>query len=182
MSVDDTPQPQKPKAKRPLTPAQKAEVAAAPYEQGFGKPPKTSQFTKGVSGNPSGRPKEARAMRTDLLAVLDLQVQVQLPDGPQKVSLQRAMILALGAKAAKGDVRAIAAILRLMELATPERLKEVNDGAQLNPAEQAQMEMLLINFGLGAEALSDVLADHAAPPQGGPANETENDEYIGFEI
>jgi Family of unknown function (DUF5681) len=28
------------------------------YEVGYGKPPKTSQFKKGESGNPSGRPKK----------------------------------------------------------------------------------------------------------------------------
>ena len=28
-----------------------------PYEVGYGKPPKHSQFQKGKSGNPKGRPK-----------------------------------------------------------------------------------------------------------------------------
>jgi hypothetical protein len=34
------------------------------YKTGYGKPPKDSQFKKGESGNPNGRPKEARNLRT----------------------------------------------------------------------------------------------------------------------
>jgi hypothetical protein len=37
------------------------------YEVGYGKPPKNSQFQKGVSGNPTGRPKKARDLGAALL-------------------------------------------------------------------------------------------------------------------
>jgi hypothetical protein len=37
------------------------------YEVGYGKPPKKSQFQKGVSGNPTGRPKKARDLGAALL-------------------------------------------------------------------------------------------------------------------
>ena len=40
------------------------------YEVGYGKPPKHSQFKKGRSGNPKGRPKGAKGFVASLKRVL----------------------------------------------------------------------------------------------------------------
>lgn len=45
----------------------KRDFSAANYEIGFGKPPKARQYKKGVSGNPSGLPKQ----RNDVASVAD---------------------------------------------------------------------------------------------------------------
>jgi hypothetical protein len=41
------------------------------YEVGYGKPPESGQFKKGVSGNPSGRPKKASDFEAKLLRELN---------------------------------------------------------------------------------------------------------------
>jgi len=137
-----------PRLKRPLSDERKAEAARAGYSTGFAVPPATTRFEKGHSGNPKGRPKAARALKTDVAEVLDIEVTVSLPSGPQPMRMQQAMVMSLAAKAAKGDVRAAQAIIRLIELTLPERLHESAGEPRLDPAEQAEIERLLNELGL----------------------------------
>jgi Family of unknown function (DUF5681) len=43
------------------------EKTSGDYEVGYGKPPKATQFQRGVSGNPKGRPKKAMDFDTEFL-------------------------------------------------------------------------------------------------------------------
>src|SRR6266567_5595520 len=83
------------------------------YKVGYGKPPKASQFQRGKSGNPRGRPKGGRNLATDLAAELGEHVTVREDGRPRRVSKQRALIKSLMAKALQGDVRATTAFLAL---------------------------------------------------------------------
>lgn len=77
------------------------------YEVGYGRPPKHSQFKKGQSGNPKGRKKGARGLKTDLRAELSERIEVTESGKVLKLTKQRLMVKQLAAKALKGDVRAI---------------------------------------------------------------------------
>ena len=85
------------------------------YKVGYGKPPVATRFTPGRSGNPNGRPKGTRNLKTDLAE--ELQEKVAINEGGEKrtISKQQALVKSLMAKALGGDVRAANIILMQIE-------------------------------------------------------------------
>ena len=81
---------------------------------GYKRPPSATQFKRGRSGNPSGRPKGARSLKTDLASLMEKRIRIR-EDGEQRyVSGQELMLLKLFEKAAKGDTKAIAQIVGML--------------------------------------------------------------------
>ena len=77
------------------------------YEVGFRKPPKHTQFRKGVSGNPKGRPKRSRSLASMFRRISEEKVLIHGPMGPRYITKMEAGITQLTNKAATGDLRAI---------------------------------------------------------------------------
>jgi hypothetical protein len=92
---------------------------AGDYEIGYSKPPKSTQFQKGQSGNPAGRAKGTKNLGTDLLEELQELVLVREAGGEKQLSKQRALLKSITAKAIKGDTRAanliVSLVLRILE-------------------------------------------------------------------
>lgn len=84
------------------------------YEVGYRKPPKHTQFGKGQSGNPNGRPKGSRNLKTDLQEELSEKILVREGARQIRVSKLRAVIKRQMEKALKGDNRAAAKLLDLL--------------------------------------------------------------------
>jgi hypothetical protein len=80
---------------------------------GYRRPPKSSQFKPGQSGNPSGRPKGSRNLRTDLMKELDAKIVVTEGGQQRTISKQQALVKAMMAKGMKGDTSAGKAIFNL---------------------------------------------------------------------
>jgi hypothetical protein len=73
---------------------------------GYGKPPKHSRFVKGRSGNPKGRPKEAKNLKTEISKALREKVTIREGERTKKVTKLYALVQSIFAKPFKGDSRA----------------------------------------------------------------------------
>ena len=88
---------------------------------GYKKPPEHTRWKKGQSGNPKGRAKGQRNLKTDLVAELGTMVQITEAGAPRRITKQRALIKSLITRAIKGDSRAAALLVNLvMRLLEPE--------------------------------------------------------------
>lgn len=95
------------------------------HEVGYGRPPKQHQFEKGRSGNPKGRPKKPAAHHVSLAMPQDLRdlvlkeaertVRIVENGREVEVSILEAILRRQSLSAAKGDLRASTAFLRLVE-------------------------------------------------------------------
>src|ERR1700757_2444522 len=114
---------------------------AQEYEVGYRKPPKTTRFKTGKSGNPKGRPKGSTNLATDLSAELSEQITVREGGQARRVTKQRALIKSLTAQALQGDVRATTALLSLYA-----RVMSEPTEAETNPVEEDEL-LILRRFG-----------------------------------
>jgi hypothetical protein len=109
---------------------------------GYGKPPKHSQFQPGQSGNPRGRPKGARGVKTDLSAELSATWITNINGKPIKGTKQRLMFRTLTARAATGDVKAAAILLPLI-LQVLGMEDRGGERQRLSPQDDALLNLLL---------------------------------------
>ncbi len=81
---------------------------------GYKNPPEHTRWKKGQSGNPTGRAKGQRNLKTDLAAELSELVQISEGGVPRRITKQRALLKGLTARGIGGDSRAANLILNLM--------------------------------------------------------------------
>lgn len=86
------------------------------YAIGYGKPPQHSQFRKGQSGHPTGRPKGALNLATALERTLKEPVLVNENGRRRTITKFEAALTQLVNKAASGDARAMALLLNLVQV------------------------------------------------------------------
>jgi hypothetical protein len=77
------------------------------YEIGYGKPPKSAQFRKGISGNPTGRPKKPIDFDERLLRAADAKVVVNEHGVRRKLTKHDVVIAQLLNKSMKGEPSAM---------------------------------------------------------------------------
>ncbi len=87
------------------------------YSVGYGKPPKTSRFRKGQSGNPKGRPRGKPNAATVILRALEAKVVINEHGRRREVTKFEAGMMQLANKAASGDLRALNLVTMLARMA-----------------------------------------------------------------
>lgn len=146
------------------------------YEVGYRRPPKAHQFRKGHSGNPKGRRKGARNLKSDVVETLRAPVPI-VEDGKRRsVSTQRALLLRLREKALKGESRALDRCIALAQAYNGEEV--VRDAAvPVAEADQAIIERSLARRQTRAETAAPTETTSEAegpPPDTRPASASPN--------
>jgi hypothetical protein len=84
-----------------------------PGKGGYGRPPSDDRLKPGHSGNPNGRPKGARSLRSDFNKVLKKRVPIREGGKPRYARRQEIILLKLLAKALQGQTKAAGQLLAM---------------------------------------------------------------------
>jgi hypothetical protein len=137
------------------------------YEVGYRKPPRDTQFKKGHSGNPKGRPRGTKNLRTDFLEELNERMTIR--EGSREVTLskQRVFLKSLMSGAMKGSPAAIRSILDLAFRYLEPSDDEPQDNRALTADEREAVELLMRRLeGGGAAVQSAPPSDEAGADEG----------------
>ena len=85
----------------------------ASYAVGYARPPTSSQFQPGQSGNPKGRPKGVRNASSMARDALERTINVKVKRTWRKMTVRKAAYLRLAERAVAGDAKALDYLLSL---------------------------------------------------------------------
>jgi len=121
------------------------------YEVGYAKPPISTQFKPGQSGNRKGRPKEAKGIKRLIRDAMLTKVNVTIGGKIKKITHVEALLLKVQQEASRGNVRLLEFMFRKYEEAVPDSLDlDAGADAEAQPTEAdavilALMKDMLLN-------------------------------------
>ena len=124
---------------------------------GYRRPPKSSRFKPGQSGNPRGRKRGQPNLITDITNELAEQIRIREGERERSVTKQRAMVKALVAKSLKGEARSAALLIGLLVKLGEEQAQVAETG---KPGSDLDRQII-------DEFLQRAMADAAANRGGG---------------
>jgi hypothetical protein len=155
-------------------PSDEENAQEQPYQVGFRKPPLKNRFSKGKSGNPAGRPRQAHTFEEMILAELAAPVTLINAGRRQKIKTESALIKQLRDEALKGNAKSRQELFK--HKAAADAKKEERLARQLKakpfgetaPHVKAQMKFMLLLMDL----LTEVGALEQLPDKKLRVNET----------
>ena len=94
------------------------------YAVGFGKPPVRTRFRPGQSGNPRGRPRGAKGLKTLVRETMTKSISVRTAEGNKRMPRIEAVLQRKFELAMKGNERAQSRLIELYGQAIPESVGE----------------------------------------------------------
>jgi len=88
------------------------ELASKEDDVGYRKPPRSTQFAKGRSGNPRGRPPGAKNTTTLIKEAFDETVTTRVNGRPRSITKQEMALRQLANGAARGDAKALKLLMK----------------------------------------------------------------------
>jgi uncharacterized protein DUF5681 len=143
------------------------------YDVGYGKPPVTTRFKPGQSGNPRGRPKGIKSLNSILQEALLTRLTVNGQGGrTRKVRAQDLIIRGLVTDAARIDHSAIKLLFALMDRYADGHPNSLDTSA-MSPDDRAIIEGYLQSInGTGPEEAAQELKD--PEPEAEPERKSSN--------
>lgn len=103
------------------------------YPVGYRRPPVASRFRPGASGNPKGRPKNSKNLKTLIRQAMTTKISIQEGQNSRRVSKIEGVVLRQLQSALKGDDRSAMAVIKMaMQMGLLE-------DADSNPAEASDL-------------------------------------------
>jgi hypothetical protein len=144
------------KAKKSNESKAKAATPAAPdqplsdYKARYRQPPKAFRFKPGQSGNPSGRPKAAKRLLSELEAALSAPVTIKVGSRKRRVSKMQAAVKSLADRAASGDPFVLRLLLAELRHAESRASEEPAVQETLSATDQEVIAAMLLRIGRSA--------------------------------
>ena len=106
--------PSRSKTERPRR-SQKDMSARPGYAVGYGRPPDHTRFAKGASGNPAGRPKGSKNLKTIISDSLTAPIVMREGDRTRRVPIVQAIIMKQVENGLKGNDKAAFALIKIAD-------------------------------------------------------------------
>jgi hypothetical protein len=142
------------------------------YAVGRNRPPKHTQFKKGVSPNPGGRPKKQPCVHDQVTKLLARKISVPENGVVRTMTVLEAALLAIGQKMLRGDLKAFAFLLNL-SVATRDNPSTTIDPAALASFDQATLKRYLRDVVDREAALANDPPSNHGPSQTAPTAEAD---------